>query len=81
MRLRSDNAALISFPMISNSLGCYKKSQTRPTTQSATKDSIAGHMMSRLGFTIAADEVIETHEHEGEFIALIQLPVRTSTLS
>ena len=60
-------AASISFPMCCHSVGFYMASRMRPAMQSATRTFAADHIMLRFAFTMQPGNVIETHEHAGEF--------------
>jgi hypothetical protein len=41
--------------------------RTRSTTQLGMRCTAAGHILRSFAFTISLANVIETHEHKGEF--------------
>jgi hypothetical protein len=47
--------------------GCGTVSRTQSVTQSATRSFAAGHIMPLIRVYDAAGNVIETHEHQGDF--------------
>src|SRR5215831_12823597 len=64
-----------------HSVGCGTKGQIQLRTRSATQSPTARSHDAVIRVYDAYGNLIETHEHKGDFIAPIQLPARKSTLS